>query len=82
VTTYSEAHRRARARLLPQAYNTDCPLCERIMLRGQELDLDHSVPYVINPGSAGDRIVHAQCNRSAGGRLGNERRKFRPSRQW
>lgn len=79
---YGVDHRRARARLLPKAYGKPCPLCGEVMLRGQDLQLDHSTALVENPSSRGDRIVHGRCNESAGGRLGNARRDLRPSRVW
>lgn len=68
-TADSPEHRATRARLLPLAYNTPCPLCGELMLEGQTLDLDHTIPLATNPRSHGDRITHAHCNRSAGGRL-------------
>ena len=79
---YDLEHRRRRAELLPQAYGTRCPLCPRLMLRGEALDLDHSTPLVADPTSKGDRIVHATCNRSAGGRLARSARELKPSRRW
>lgn len=82
ATPYGNRHKQQRARLLPHAYNTPCPRCDRLMLRGQVLDLGHSVDLVLNPNSLGDRIEHADCNRSAGGQLGHSRRGLRPSRAW
>jgi hypothetical protein len=63
---YDAAHDRTRARLLPLAYDTPCPRCGELMLRGQELDLGHSVARSVDPTSRGDRIEHSHCNRSAG----------------
>ncbi len=42
------------------------------MLAGQALDLDHSLPVVLGNRGPGDRMAHATCNRSEGGRLGNQ----------
>jgi 5-methylcytosine-specific restriction endonuclease McrA len=58
-------HQRRRAELLPKAYGTSCPLCGRVMLRGQVLHLDHTVPRS-KGGTVGDRIVHGPCNVSRG----------------
>ncbi len=79
---YGSAHQRRRDELLPKALNTPCPRCDRLMLRGQELDLGHSEDLALNPGAKGDRIEHSVCNRSAGGQLGRERQQMRPSRAW
>lgn len=79
---YGAEHQRRRAQLLPGAFNTPCPRCGRLMLRGQDLDLGHSEDLALNPAAKGDRIEHADCNRGAGGRLGHERRQLRPSRAW
>jgi hypothetical protein len=79
---YDSEHKRRRMQLLPLAYNTPCPRCGLLMLRGQELDLGHTEDLALNPAAKGDRIEHADCNRSAGGRLGHERRRLRPSRAW
>lgn len=81
-TPYDADHQRRRAELLPAAYGTRCPLCPHLMLRGQALDLDHSTPLAVDPTSKGDRIVHATCNRSVGGRLARTARDLRPSRRW
>lgn len=81
--TYSTAQRKTRAALLPYAYGTACPICGRPMLRGQALDLDHSVPVAYGNTGAGDRITHASCNRSAGATLGNRLRGgVNASRDW
>lgn len=77
---YGYQHRQARKRLLPKAYGTPCPLCGLVMLKGQALDLDHSLPLILG-GVVGDRITHAQCNRGAGGRLARSRERQRPASQ-
>lgn len=58
-------HQKMRAALLPKAYGCPCPLCGRVMLQGQALDLDHSLPRAFG-GRVGDRITHARCNRGQG----------------
>lgn len=64
------AHQVERRRLLPHAYGWPCPMCGRLMLRGQDLDLDHVVPRMVGgPDSGPRRIVHASCNRKAGANL-------------
>jgi 5-methylcytosine-specific restriction endonuclease McrA len=86
---YGYAHKQRRAALLPLAYGTPCPICQRIMQKGDALDLDHSVPLA-EGGRRGDRIVCARCNRSEGGKLGAQRRgrwqaprnDFPRSRDW
>lgn len=82
TSPYGAAHQRRRAELLPGAYNTRCPRCGQLMLRGQDLDLGHGEDLALNPGAKGDRIEHADCNRAAGGRLGQQRRQLLPSRAW
>lgn len=82
VRAYGSEHRRIRDALLPSAWGTPCPRCGQPMLRGQDLDLGHSTDLVIRPGVPGDRIEHADCNRRAGGIVGNRRRNLRPSREW
>jgi len=49
--------RRARPKL-----GMPCPLCGRVILAGQRLDLDHSSRLVDDPTAIGDRIGHARCN--------------------
>jgi hypothetical protein len=85
---YGADHRRRRDELLADAYGTLCPLCNLPMLRGQELDLDHSSPHALDPGSVGDRIVHEVCpdgihgNAVAGGELRQTISRYAPSRKW
>lgn len=79
---YGARHQATRAELLPKAYNTPCPRCGELMLRGQELELGHSEDLALNPNAVADRIEHALCNRSAGGALGHSRADFKPSRDW
>lgn len=68
-------HRRIRARILAHAYGRACPMCGRPMHPGDDLDLDHTTPLALDARSRGDRIVHASCNRAAGGRLGSALRR-------
>lgn len=79
---YGTQHQKTRKRLLPLAIGKLCPMCGKPMLRGQFLDLDHSVPLVFGRRSSGDRIVHRRCNREAGMKLGLARRRRRNSRAW
>lgn len=65
---YGSAHQRKRDALLPHAYGQPCPMCGRVMVYGQALDLDHTVPLALG-GRDGDRIAHARCNRSRGARV-------------
>jgi hypothetical protein len=78
---YGYRHQQARARLLPKAWGTPCPLCGAVMWKTEPLDLDHSTPLALG-GTTGDRIVHAVCNRSAGATLGNRLRGRRGSQDW
>lgn len=82
MTAYDYDHQKRREALLPLAYNTPCALCRELMLRGQELDLDHSTPLMVDRRSKGDRIVHASCNRRAGAKMRTHRSRYRPSRSW
>jgi len=65
---YDAAHRRRRAELLPKAYGQPCARCGLPVLPGQALDAGHSTSLAHDPSSKADRIEHALCNRSAGGR--------------
>jgi len=67
---YGYQHQKRRAALLTHAYGKPCPLCGAVMLPGQRLQLDHSIPLALG-GTTGDRIVHGRCNERAGARLGN-----------
>ena len=82
VQTYDFEHQQRRNRLLPVAYNTPCPRCGQLMLMGQDLDLGHTVDVAVDPNSKADRVEHASCNRSAGGKLGQQRARLKPSRKW
>ena len=68
--TYSGPHQAIRRALLPDAYGRPCPRCGLPMLPGQALDLDHTDDRA---GYLG--MSHARCNRQAGARLGNQRRR-------
>jgi hypothetical protein len=61
---YDQGHVRMREALLPGAYGKPCPRCGELMLRGQALDLGHSVDLRVDPRARGDRIEHAHCNRA------------------
>lgn len=86
---YGADHRRRRVLAVQQAYNTPCPRCGDLMLRGQRLDYGHTRDRALDSSSKADRIEHADysdCveggNRSAGGRLRQEIADLRPSRDW
>jgi hypothetical protein len=70
---YDATHQRLRRSLLPGAYGRPCPFCGLVMLRGERLDLDHSVPVVYGGGGFG-RMAHASCNRRMGAKIGAQRR--------
>lgn len=73
-------HEQRRRALLPYAYGRTCPfhglvaMCPGVMRRGEDLDLDHSLPRSLG-GTHGDRMAHAACNRS----WGNGTRGDRPA---
>ena len=80
---WSAEHKRRRAELLPDAFNTSCPRCGELMLKGQELELGHLVDLADDPTPRpGDRIEHARCNEKAGAEAQQRRRKYAPSRAW
>src|SRR5204862_1612917 len=63
------------------AYGAPCWRCGKVMLPGQLLDLDHTVPRVY--GGRGPRVMtHAACNRSGGARMGNALRTARRRQVW
>ena len=41
---YGPAHRAARARIVPAAVGTDCPICGKVMRAVEDIDLDHTDP--------------------------------------
>ena len=61
---YGWQHQQQRARLLPAAVGTRCPLCGEVMRDDEALDLHHPVRLVDDPTSVGTTIVHARCNRA------------------
>ena len=63
---YGREHQERRRMLIANAVGLPCALCGSLMLHGEALDLDHSVPLSVDPSSKGDRVVHASCNRSRG----------------
>lgn len=75
-------HQQTKARLLPEAYGKPCPRCGLKMLKGQELELGHTVDLVDDPNAKGDRIEHMECNRKAGLLAGQKHSRFKPSRDW
>jgi 5-methylcytosine-specific restriction endonuclease McrA len=83
---YGKEHRKVRKAKLPYAIGETCAYCGRVMRDGEALDLDHSLPLALGGSGAGDRMVHASCNRAAGNRIRAElmrrARVVRSSRQW
>lgn len=77
---YGHSHQKTRARLLPAAMNTPCPIqspvCDGIMVDPRRMHLDHSTPRALG-GGTGDRIVCMPCNCSMGARLKNRLHKLR-----
>jgi hypothetical protein len=69
---YAGPHQAIRRVLRPDAYGKPCPRCGLPMLPGQDLDLGHTDDRAAYSG-----MEHARCNRQAGARLGNARRRER-----
>lgn len=69
---YGYSHQALRRALLPQAYGQPCPKCGQPMLEGEDLDLGHTEDRTAYTG-----IEHASCNRRAGARKANRRRRGR-----
>lgn len=66
---YGPAHRRKREELLAEFVEGQlCAFCDKPMLYGDNLDLDHSDPLARLRGEPGDRLTHSSCNRRDGGR--------------
>jgi hypothetical protein len=73
------AARRALAPLVASG-RAVCPRCRQPILPGQQWDAGHVVDLATGGHAAGRMVPeHRACNRSAGGRLGNQLR--RPSRR-
>lgn len=66
---YGVEHRHTREELLPLAYGTRCPHCDRFMYPHDDLHLDHTEDRA---GYVG--IVHAECNTSEAASRGNAER--------
>ncbi len=64
---YDGLHRAIRRRLLAGAVGSRCVRCGAVILAGQAIDLDHT-----DDGRGWNGLAHAHCNRSAGGRKGND----------
>ena len=73
--TGTGSHKALRRALLPYAYGQPCPRCGRPLLPWQALDLGHT-----DDRAGYNGIEHAKCNRAAGARLGNARRRARRER--
>lgn len=77
---YGYPHRKLRAALIKDAIGKPCVRCGMPMLRGQQLDLDHTEDRTGYRGMA-----HAHCNRTAGAVKGGKarrRKRTRTSRRW
>lgn len=70
---YGGTHQAIRTALLPTAYGRPCSRCGKPMYPHQPLDLDHDD----NDRSRYRGFSHASCNRAAGARKANARRKQR-----
>ena len=71
---YRYQHQLARERALRALIDgTPCEICGLPMFRsmGRQLHLDHVVPVYQGGGSGPRRLVHAWCNMSRGGKVGN-----------
>lgn len=67
-------HRRERDKAKAEAIRTRalCPRCGQPILPGQALDYGHTVDLAADSTSKADRVEHRYCNRSAGGRTGQQ----------
>lgn len=77
---YGSEHQSIRRALLDAAYGQPCHHCGIPMLKGQQLDLDHTADR-----SAYRGFAHAHCNRSEGAKRGNRQRRpkrMRTSEDW
>jgi hypothetical protein len=72
---YGGEHQAVRRAMLPYAVGSRCWRCGQPILPGQPVDLGHTDD---RSGYAGPE--HARCNRQAGARLGNARRRQRRER--
>jgi hypothetical protein len=73
---YDGQHQAVRRAMLPYAVGSVCVRCGRPILPGQPWDLDHTDDRAGYLGPA-----HQHCNRAAGARLGNARRRQRQAAQ-
>jgi hypothetical protein len=72
---YGGEHQAVRRAMLPYAVGSRCWRCGQPILPGQPVDLGHT-----DDRSAYAGPEHARCNRQAGARLGNARRRARRER--
>jgi len=75
---YDKAHNDTRAKLIAELARDiargrpawTCARCEQPMTPEQELQAGHTRDRYFDPTARADRLEHAHCNTSAGGRLG------------
>jgi 5-methylcytosine-specific restriction endonuclease McrA len=70
------AHQKEREdKISAMVEGTPCPKCGYPMSKMQALELDHVIPRALGGIGGVTRLMHKKCNRSAGGRLGNQLKK-------
>lgn len=78
VSTWAALSASARARLAP-TLPAPCGTCGRLVYPWQDWDVGHVLPRATHPWLAGDpanqRVEHSACNRAAGARMTNRRRR-------
>ena len=74
MTRYGGDHKAVRRALLPYAVGSSCPRCDRPILPGQPVELDHIDSPVCIGGGGRRALSHSACNARHGGRLGAARR--------
>jgi hypothetical protein len=70
---YGARHKARRRALLAQLAGlgaAPCPRCGKLMVPGMNLHLGHTFAEDKLAGLPGDRLEHARCNLSAGGKVG------------
>lgn len=77
MSRYGHTHQKLRTNLLALAYGQPCHFCNKPMLPGQPLDLDHT-----DDGRSYRGMTHQACNRADGARKTNEQRANPRSEAW